>query len=420
MIHRQTKEQCWVSATGRAFFKDGKPIRLVGMVMDINDLKVAEENALQASKAKSEFLAMMSHEVRTPLNAVIGISNILTQFDVPETKRKEMYHTLYSSSDALLNLINDMLDISKIESGTFKLRNGIFSLYEVVQDVAEIARMRMQDNVQFNLNAEPVKELNFYGDKQSVRQVIMNLATNAAKFTKKGYVSIDVTLLDEYEGVVIKIEDSGIGIPEHQQESIFEKFIQSDSTSSREFEGTGLGLSIVKSLTELMDGTIQLISEAGVGSTFIVTMPLRINTTDEALIVPKDLPKELGKGKRLLLVEDQKANIVVAEAYLSNMGFSDITIADNGKQALELLMQEHDFDIVLLDMRMPNLDGYETLKRLRSYEADNDAPPATVISLTADAGTLDKEKCLSLGASDYLSKPFTPARLADILQRFVS
>lgn len=424
VIHRLTKATTWVLATGKVFFQEGKPVRLVGTVADINASKLAEaalndarQKAEQASDAKSEFLALMSHEIRTPLNAVVGISKILkTMPSLPAEKKGEMYNTLHTSADSLLGLINDLLDISKIESGTLVLESEPFNLGHVITEIDKMTEARLQKGVKLKTAISDIEGKEYVGDKQRIRQVILNLATNAAKFTKKGSILISAQADKKAGCIRVIVKDTGIGIPESQQDEIFNKFTQTDVGSAREYEGTGLGLAIVKSLVTAMGGDISLRSEIGEGSQFTLMLPLPHAKQHGFVKENEAVEKTTGKGKNLLLVEDNEANVLVATTMIQEMGYH-IEVMRDGKAALaEMEKKRGRYCGILLDIRMPGLDGYEVMKRLRSTERAKKLPPIPIIAITANALSGDKKKCIDAGATDYLAKPFKPKELQKILQ----
>ncbi len=425
VINKKDQKTRWISAMGQTYFENNQPVRVVGTVIDISQLKQALEDAEHANKLKSEFLAMMSHEIRTPMNAVVGIANILDySSDLSDEKRKEMYAALKSSSTSLMALISDILDISKIESESFSLYPQPFQLDDVIQDIARVITPRLNNKVQLNLELDKVTNRQFIGDVNRIRQIILNLAGNAAKFTIDGSITIN-TKCPAIGGVEIEIQDTGVGIPEDKKTLIFDKFIQSDASNTRRFEGTGLGLSIVKSLVELMQGTVKVDSVMSKGSTFRLWLPLPSSKTtlqqsNANKILDNNSPDLLdpkaGSGKSILLVEDHEPNVLIAHMMLEDLGY-EVTVIRNGCEAVNAVCKEqHGYAAILLDIRMPGMDGYEVMQKVRSHEKQKKLKPTPIIALTANALMGDRQRCLESGATDYLAKPFEPNMLKEKLR----
>ncbi len=399
----------------------GAIVKWVGTNTDIEDQIRAEENIRQAkdaaetaSIAKSEFLANMSHEIRTPMNAIIGLAHILKSSKPLTDKQQEYLNTLHTSADALLALINDLLDISKIEAQSIDLEEISFNLNRLTQDVISIMMVRAREKgLKINLHDDCVQDRVFLGDPTRVRQIILNLCSNAIKFTDEG--SIDITLsclpsLQEDRALIcIAVKDTGIGIPPEKREAIFEKFSQADTSINRKYGGTGLGLTITKSLTEIMGGSIAIESTVGEGSTFKISIPFKLPPQTHALPVSDNDAGPLpaggtGPGAHILLVEDYEPNILVAGTYLELFGYS-YDVARNRNEVLEKTGQ-HSYVVILMDIELPDGSGLDLAKIIREKESASNRKKSYIIGMTAHALSGDRDKCLAAGMDNYIAKPF--------------
>ncbi len=369
---------------------------------------------VEANRRKDDFLANMSHEIRTPMNAVLGLANILKRSQ-PLTERQEEYiSTLLVSAQSLLVLINDLLDIAKIESESVQLESMSFNLRELLEEVAAISSVKASEKgIRLSGTYDERLREHFLGDPTRLKQILINLVTNAIKFTDEGSVAIELTRADEGKDrtlVNISIIDTGIGIDPAMLTGIFNKFSQGDSSITRRYGGTGLGLAITKSLVGLMQGEIFVTSEPGEGSVFSVKIPLLHDMPQNARQLA-ELPPKLNEQMMLLeiaplilLVEDNQPNVIVASTLLETLGYR-YEVAEDGEEALKKIRETH-FDMVLMDVQMPGMDGFSTTRRIRAEEKKQNKPPVPIIGVTAHAMDSDKEKCLKAGMNDYLSKPF--------------
>ncbi|MEM8886568.1 MAG: ATP-binding protein [Bacteroidota bacterium] len=385
------------------------------------EIILAKEKAEAAAIAKTNFLSTMSHEIRTPMNAVIGLTNLLIQ-ENPRQDQLDNLNVLKFSGENLLVLINDILDFNKIEAGRVEFEEIDFSLKTVANTIKEAIGVKAKaKGIGLRIYMDSALPEVVVGDPTRLSQILNNLIGNAVKFTEKGKVTVDIALREEKDDklyIDFEVEDTGIGIPEDKIASVFESFTQSNSTITRKYGGTGLGLSITKRLIELQGSEIKLESELGVGSKFYFTLPLqrskrkaiREESLDSAPLV------ESLKGIKVLLVEDNKVNQMVAKKFLSHWGI-DVEIAENGLIATELVRQL-EFDIILMDLHMPVMDGYTATKTIRSFEEPRfqDLP---IIALTASVLQPTQKGVREVGMTDFVSKPFKPEELNRKIAKYV-
>ena len=425
---RANGERFFASGTMGAMYDDAGRVKgFIKIARDMTAQQQAQEalmearNAAEAANiAKTEFLANMSHEIRTPMNAIIGLSTILSKSQPLTPRQNEYIKTLSNSADSLLALINDLLDIAKIESRSVELEHIPFSLTRLMQEVTSMMAVQVRDKgLTFTGDGECVEERVFIGDPTRLRQIIINLCSNAIKFTDEGHVHVSITCapseLPNHETICLAVRDSGIGIPLEQIDSIFQKFVQGDTSINRKYGGTGLGLAITKTLTEIMGGTIAVTSEPGVGSTFKVSLPLEVAsartvaTAEYSLAAIVNSSVETFVRPTVLLVEDYEPNILVAQTFIEDFGYS-VDVAHNGLEACEKV-KASSYVAVLMDVQMHGMNGLDATRSIREWEAAEGRTASRIIGMTAHALAGDRERCLGVGMDDYIAKPFRPEEL---------
>jgi PAS domain S-box-containing protein len=408
--------------------EEGRRMGFVGVSIDLTerkkveqDLQRAKERAESATKAKSAFLANMSHEIRTPMNAVIGFTGLLLNTSI-DPEQRDYIETIRSSGDSLLAVISDILDFSKIEGGMLDLEKEAFELQECLETsmnmVAEVAASK---GLSLSYTTEPLVPGQLLGDLTRLRQILVNLLGNAVKFTETGSIQVNVSSFctsgNEYE-IQFMVQDTGIGISEDRMSRLFQSFSQVDASTTRKYGGTGLGLAICKHLAELMGGRIWAESCTGKGSTFYFTIQAEASTEPyarrlaEASALPLDLSdQQRQKSLRILLAEDNAVNQKVAMRMLKSLGYR-ADVAANGLEVLRAL-QSYPYDVVLMDVQMPEMDGLEATRNIRRIQGRQ----PHIIAMTAHAMKGDREECLGAGMNDYVSKPVRIEELYAALQR---
>lgn len=377
------------------------------------ELSKAKLEAENASKEKDKFLANMSHEIRTPMNAIIGMAQLLK--DTPLTALQTKFvNSINFASDTLLSLINDILDFSKIEAGMIDFEDKPFSLTTLIGEILEIAPFKSETrkiSMEKNIASDVPSVIS--GDKYRLNQILLNLLSNAYKFTQRGKIELNISVVKKCDKNIIlefTVKDTGIGIPVEKVKTIFDGFTQASSDTTRKFGGTGLGLTIVKSLVELQKGELFVNSKEGSGSEFIFTLPFKIASIENKIEFPKkeETIKNL-EGLKILVVEDNELNQFLIQSLLLKYKII-VDVVSDGKEALEIT-EKKNYDLILMDIQMPNMDGYEATKTIRTY-ADRLKCEIPIIAMTAHALVGERERCLGAGMNDYITKPI---KLNDLL-----
>ena len=421
-FHNQQENRRWITVNSYPLYKDknGRPTHAMTTYADVTQLvetqrllRVAKVKAEEASEAKTEFLANMSHEIRTPLNGIVGMLSLLEDSAL-NSEQKTTVQTIQESSDLLLSVINDILDISKIEAGKIELESRPFDFIEGIQNCYKLFKDKaLKKDISFNLKVDNSFPEVVIGDEFKCMQIINNLISNALKFTNEGEIKVQMSTVSVINNTVkfeVSVKDSGIGIDEDKLSRLFSAFTQADGSITRKYGGTGLGLVICKRLAQMMGGDIRVNSTLGEGSEFIFA--IRLDISKEKLAKETQAEIELNPELRVLLVEDNLVNQKVAHKMLEKKNVQ-VDLAENGQVAVDKVL-ENDYDIILMDIQMPVMDGFTATKRIQAIEKKINPK---IIAMTANAFEEDKKECLEAGMVDFLSKPLRKEKLYKVLKQ---
>ena len=414
----------WFKSSEKAFkVENDIVVQVIGVAVDITRQKQYEKEislerakALKAANAKSEFLSNMSHEIRTPMNAILGLSDILLGADEFEGRNLENLKSIKYSAENLLIIINDILDLSKIESGKLSFEKMNFSMYAKMENFKKVMNFKASEKeIELKVIVDKSTPEYLKGDPYRLNQILINVAGNAIKFTRKGNVTVSVKSFfndGKITWLQFDIIDTGIGIPKKALSKIFESYTQAYTDTTRLFGGTGLGLTITKKLVEFQNGEISVESEIGKGTKFTIKLPFELGEVvkEESLEEIKANEEDID-GMKVLIVEDNVINQLVIKQVLKGWK-CNYDIADNGEEAVDLF-RDNEYDIILMDLQMPKMNGFEATNEIRKLEKDNEH--IYIVALTADAFPDTKKRVLKSGFSDFITKPFKPKDLLNVL-----
>ncbi len=423
------KLNIWMEVRAYPIFdENGEVFQVIEHLRDIterkqfvDDLKNAKNKAEESDKLKSSFLANMSHEIRTPMNAILGFTELLSRNTLTTDTKNQYIEIIRNSGIHLLDIINDIIDISKIDAKQMDIVETVFDINTLLFEIYQFfqALILEKDNKQIplilNIDNPDIENL-IFSDKTRLRQILINLIGNAIKFTEKGSIALAYEIKNS-DTILFSIKDTGIGMSDEELKYVFNRFRQGDETYNRVFGGTGLGLSISKEFVELLGGKIWAESVKGKGSTFYFTIPLkRVFENQQATISEKPEINKLKKlkGKTILIVEDEEYSLLILEELLKPIGVSIITATD-GLQAIQSCIDNPEIDLVLMDIQLPKLDGLEASRRIKKIK-----PNLPIIAQTANALHEDKQRTLSAGCNDYISKPIDSGQLNIMVNKYLA
>jgi PAS domain S-box-containing protein len=425
-LQQKNGEYRWFRSRGKAKREDGVAVRMAGCISDITMMVNARQQAETANRAKSEFLANMSHEIRTPMNGVLGMARLMSASDLPQDALNKLA-VISQSGDTLMMLLDDLLDLSKIEAGQVDLESERFGLRAIGDSLRELyANTAKKKGIEFLVEITEPDGISRRGDSHRMTQILNNLISNAIKFTSKGAVHVRIgpeNFTEEPDTISIRVSDTGIGMEPSEVDIAFDKFSQANSATTRKFGGTGLGLSICAGLVDQMGGTIEIESKKGHGTRFNITMPMRFEKNAAATDQGSDPIDENSKvliehrPARILAADDNATNRLVLSTFLSTLD-TDVTMLEDGDDAV-IAFADGQFDLVLLDIRMPRLSGPETVRKMRKLERDSGSAATPIIALTANAMPQQVREYIEAGFDAHIEKPIRPEYLTQVMQRLL-